>query len=165
MSKKFDVNNALDIESFCNSLYVIFCKNHVSIAQNSKDGSGVVQALNTAREIISKNCIYPNVPIGIEMAIRRLFDCTSNSDEDEEDEEKPRDSINHPQHYRHGKFECIDAMVECFTRSGTMDFCLCNAFKYLWRCRYKHNQREDVKKAIWYLNKWLEFDTQEDMNR
>lgn len=35
--------------------------------------------------------------------------------------------------------------------------CLCNAFKYLWRCKKKHETPiEDIKKAVWYLDKYLE---------
>ena len=33
----------------------------------------------------------------------------------------------------------------------------CNAFKYLWRCKKKHDTpEEDVEKAVWYLQKYLE---------
>ena len=35
------------------------------------------------------------------------------------------------------------------------DFCLCNAFKYIWRTKNK-NGIEDIDKAIWYLNKYKE---------
>lgn len=36
-----------------------------------------------------------------------------------------------------------------------MDFCLCNAFKYIWRHSRK-NGVEDVRKAKWYIDKYLE---------
>lgn len=67
------------------------------------------------------------------------------------------EAVNHPQHYKGGKFECIDVMVEIFGIEYTKGFCICNAFKYLWRCRQKHeNPDEDIKKAIWYMEKYLE---------
>ena len=65
------------------------------------------------------------------------------------------DVVNHPSHYETGKFECIDVMQETQGVSAVKDFCLCNAFKYLYRCKRK-NGLEDIKKAIWYLNKLVE---------
>lgn len=59
--------------------------------------------------------------------------------------------VNHPKHYK-GKFECIEVMKECFGENAVKDFCLCNAFKYLWRCKRKEKILEDLKKAVWYLN-------------
>ena len=65
------------------------------------------------------------------------------------------DLVNHPPHYETGGIECIDAMVETQGVVAVMDFCICNAFKYLWRHGRK-NGIEDVRKAIWYLNKYVE---------
>lgn len=65
-----------------------------------------------------------------------------------------RDNVNHPSHYT-GRYECIDVMQDVFGDEATNDFCLCNAFKYIWRAR-KKNGLEDVKKAVWYLNKYIE---------
>jgi chromosome segregation ATPase len=69
-------------------------------------------------------------------------------------DEEPADNVNHPSHYT-GKYECIDVMQDVFGDEATNDFCLCNAFKYIWRAR-KKNGLEDVKKAVWYLNKYIE---------
>jgi hypothetical protein len=65
------------------------------------------------------------------------------------------DNVNHPAHYETGNFECIDVMVETQGKEAVKDFCICNAFKYLYRHRAK-NGMEDIKKAIWYLNKYVE---------
>lgn len=74
-------------------------------------------------------------------------------------ESAEKDSINHPSHYETGKFECIDVMQESLGLEDTKGFCLGNAFKYLYRCRKKHETPvEDVKKAIWYLGKFLELE-------
>lgn len=67
------------------------------------------------------------------------------------------DMVNHPSHYDTGKFECIDVMLETQGVEAVKDFCLCNAFKYLYRCKRK-NGLEDIKKAIWYLNKLVELE-------
>lgn len=71
------------------------------------------------------------------------------------------DNINHPAHYTQGGIECIDAMVAAFGKEEVRAFCKVNAFKYLWRSEGK-NKAEDIAKARWYLDKWLElwaFDT------
>ncbi len=65
------------------------------------------------------------------------------------------DNVEHPQHYTSGNIECIDAMIETQGVEAVKNFCICNAFKYLWR-HNKKNGVEDVKKAVWYLNKFLE---------
>lgn len=65
------------------------------------------------------------------------------------------DMVNHPSHYETGKFECIDVMVETQGVEATRSFCALNAFKYLYRHKNK-NGLEDVKKAQWYINKYIE---------
>lgn len=67
--------------------------------------------------------------------------------------EKP-DPVNRPAHYTSGGIECIDAMQAAFGAEAVKDFCLCNAFKYLWRHRSK-NGVEDLKKCRWYLNRLI----------
>lgn len=70
---------------------------------------------------------------------------------------KDKDMVNHPSHYETGKFECIDVMIETQGVEAVKHFCICNAFKYLYRHNNK-NGAEDIKKAIWYLNKYVELD-------
>lgn len=65
------------------------------------------------------------------------------------------DNINHPKHYELDKIECIDAMEMTQGRAAVMSFCLCNAFKYIWRHRRK-NHIEDIRKAKWYIDKYIE---------
>lgn len=71
------------------------------------------------------------------------------------------DYVNHPPHYETGKFECIDVMKETQGVEATQNFCVCNALKYVYRHNMK-NGIEDLKKAIWYLNKAVELD--EELN-
>ena len=73
------------------------------------------------------------------------------------------DNVNHPSHYETGKYQCIDVMEETQGKEAVKDFCICNAFKYIYRHR-KKNGLEDVKKAVWYLNKYIEL-SEEDENR
>ena len=79
-------------------------------------------------------------------------------------DEKPLyDAVTKPQHYASTSIECIDAMEETQGTDAVIDFCVCNAFKYLWR----HNQKngdEDVRKASWYLNKAVELMNQKEVH-
>lgn len=68
---------------------------------------------------------------------------------------KNTNNVNHPSHYNKGNIECIDAMISAYGKDTVSDFCICNAFKYIWRYKYK-NGIEDLKKAQWYLNKVIE---------
>lgn len=54
------------------------------------------------------------------------------------------DNIN-PKHYRQHAHECIEFTMH-------MNFNLGNAFKYIWRHKEK-NGREDLEKAVWYLER------------
>lgn len=66
----------------------------------------------------------------------------------------PTDDVNHPEHYT-GKYECLDVMIETQGIDAVLDFCICNAFKYIYRHR-KKNGIEDIRKAQWYINKYIE---------
>ncbi len=60
------------------------------------------------------------------------------------------DPVNHPSHYKmYEGFEVIDITKQ-------LDFLYGNAVKYILRAPHKRDEVEDIKKAIWYLNKKLE---------
>lgn len=62
------------------------------------------------------------------------------------------DSINHPQHYKGKGLEVIE-VIEAFE----LDFHRGNAVKYILRAGKKtEDMKEDIQKAIWYLNRFLE---------
>ena len=64
------------------------------------------------------------------------------------------DNVNSPKHYvGHTSLECIDVMCALFGKRSVCIFCLCNAFKYMWRHKFK-NGEEDLAKAKWYLD-WV----------
>lgn len=65
------------------------------------------------------------------------------------------DAVNHPSHYTQGRIECIDAMESAFGAEELAAYCKIAAFKYIWRMENKGGI-EDIKKAIWYLNKYVE---------
>lgn len=61
------------------------------------------------------------------------------------------DPVNHPTHYTSGcGFECIEMMEMVFGKEAVIDYCVVNAFKYIWRHKQK-NGTEDIAKAEWYL--------------
>lgn len=66
--------------------------------------------------------------------------------------EKAWDNVTLPKHYN-----VHPSGVECIEITQHMNFCLGNAFKYLWRSGLKSDDAvEDLKKAIWYINKEIE---------
>ena len=64
------------------------------------------------------------------------------------------EKVNHPDHYHGQKYECIEVMRDVFGEEAVKNFCQLNAFKYLWRSD-KKNGKEDIQKAIWYLNELI----------
>ena len=72
------------------------------------------------------------------------------------------DMVNHPSHYKNNKYEAIDVMLDIFGKDKTLAFCELNAFKYLWRADNKGTDIQDKKKAIWYLNKYIELKENKD---
>lgn len=66
-----------------------------------------------------------------------------------------KDNVNHPSHYTQGGIECIDAIKAATVGlTGIEAVCTGNAIKYLWRWKFK-NGVEDIRKAIWYLERLL----------
>lgn len=58
------------------------------------------------------------------------------------------DPVNRPKHYTQHP-----SGVECIQITEHMGFNLGNAVKYLWRCDLKWDTIEDMKKAIWYIER------------
>ena len=65
-------------------------------------------------------------------------------------EDKKNDIVNHPSHYTDGKIEVIE-----YIEDKQLGFCLGNAVKYISRAgkKYKDKEVEDLKKAIWYIER------------
>lgn len=74
----------------------------------------------------------------------------SKSDADYYEAKVIADPVNRPTHYTECSLECIDVMLAVFGRRAVTDFCIINAFKYMWRYDHK-NGLEDLKKAERYL--------------
>lgn len=69
------------------------------------------------------------------------------------------DMVNNPVHYQSMvkglSIDAITCMRAAFGDESVIDFCICNALKYIYRHQSK-NGKQDIQKAIWYLNKYLE---------
>lgn len=81
------------------------------------------------------------------------------------------DNVNHPKHYTSDP-----SGVECIQITEHRNFCIGNAIKYLWRAGLKpsasveadsaigkavelrntEKQIEDLRKAVWYINREIE---------
>lgn len=66
--------------------------------------------------------------------------------------EEEVDMVNSPPHYRSGGVETID-----FIEAKQLGYHLGNVVKYISRAGIKsHNPLEDLRKAKWYLDRYLE---------
>ena len=71
------------------------------------------------------------------------------------------DNVNHPSHYTDGKIEVID-----FIEQKNLNFHRGNAVKYIARAGKKDPEKEveDLRKAVWYLNREIKRLTGENPN-
>lgn len=80
----------------------------------------------------------------------------------------PNDNVNAPTHYQSKEngidIDAITCMRAAFGDVSVKDFCLNNAMKYVFRSASK-GKDEDIKKAIWYLNKFLELGGYSENNK
>ena len=67
-----------------------------------------------------------------------------------------KEMVQSPSHYNQGKVECIEAMISAFGEEEVRVFCKINAFKYLWRLGHKDEEKQEIGKIKWYLDKYLE---------
>ena len=64
------------------------------------------------------------------------------------------DLINSPTHYTSHPAKCLcGASIECIQIIEHMNFNLGNAIKYLWRADEKGAALDDLRKAVWYINR------------
>jgi hypothetical protein len=63
---------------------------------------------------------------------------------------KTKDMVNNPAHYTQGKIETID-----FIEDKKLDYHLGNVIKYITRAKHKGTEMQDLKKAQWYLNRYI----------
>jgi hypothetical protein len=59
--------------------------------------------------------------------------------------------INHPDHYNKGDIEVIDVIED-----WNLGFHLGNAIKYIARSKHKGKEKEDLEKAMWYIQRYID---------
>jgi hypothetical protein len=62
------------------------------------------------------------------------------------------DLVNQPPHYRFGKFDIFDVLLDWFPG----DPVLWQVGKYIARAKHKGNELQDLEKAEWYLKKRIQ---------
>ena len=62
-----------------------------------------------------------------------------------------KEMVSHPPHYNFGSIEVIDAI-----ESWELEFHEGNVVKYIARAKHKGTRIQDLKKALWYLNRKIE---------
>lgn len=73
---------------------------------------------------------------------------------------KQADLVNQPPHYaNNAPLECIEVAELIFTQRQMAAVCVFNAFKYIWRRNDKGNARQDLNKALWYLDRYKKYET------
>ena len=56
-----------------------------------------------------------------------------------------------PKHYTQNKIQPIEVIED-----WKLDFRLANAIKYIGRHPFKGTPKQDLEKAIWYINRFIE---------
>ena len=74
--------------------------------------------------------------------------------------ENKKEMVNHPAHYQGKRFEVID-IIEDYD----LGFCLGNAIKYILRAGKKGDKNEDLKKAIWYIEREIKNSEEHQKNK
>lgn len=61
------------------------------------------------------------------------------------------EKVNHPSHYNSGQIEAIEVIED-----WSLGFHLGNVIKYISRAGKKGSELEDLQKAKWYLDRYIE---------
>lgn len=69
--------------------------------------------------------------------------------------EMKADMVNHPPHYKTGGIEAIDYIQAKLSQEEFAGFCRGNMLKYISRAGHKADAAEDMRKALWYGERWL----------
>ena len=93
---------------------------------------------------------YSKVPKKKEVAVEPVAQTIEETEVKTIELPKQEDVINHPSHYTRGKIEVID-----FIEDQQLPYHLGNVIKYIARAGHKGDKLEDLKKARWYLDRYI----------
>ena len=71
--------------------------------------------------------------------------------------ENYQNAIN-PSHYNSGDISCMDAIIAAYGIEEAKIWAKITAFKYLWRLGKKDEVLQEIGKAKWYLDKFVELE-------
>lgn len=121
-----------------NSLYETYCKAYHDIYPNEDDWEeafdGVLCLAHEAKEVVDKwKEKHPAATV-------------------ESMKDKENDPVNHPPHYTYSSIEPIDAI-----EAWQLPYHLGNVVKYVSRAGHKDKSKilEDLRKANWYLSRYI----------
>lgn len=66
------------------------------------------------------------------------------------------DAVNHPSHYKAGGIEAIDYIQAKLSPEEFAGYCRGNMLKYISRVGLKDDAAQDMRKALWYGERWLD---------
>lgn len=90
-----------------------------------------------------KFCEHGVWPLGATCAI-----CWNNRAEE-------NDAVNSPDHYTVGGIETIDFIEAKLSPEEFAGYCRGNMLKYVARAGHKDDAGQDMRKALWYGQRWL----------
>lgn len=85
-----------------------------------------------------------------ENLMKQVVNKTIQKDDKKKDNEIDKDLINNPPHYTMHDIEPLDVI-----ESWKLGFHLGNCVKYIARCEYKGTKLQDLKKARFYLDRYI----------
>lgn len=92
--------------------------------------------MNKSPELVKRQSSEEYLEQGIEKEIQR--------------DSKP-DMVNHPPHYNAGTIEVIEIIED----QEHLGYHLLQAMRYITRSPFKGTEKQDLEKAIWYLNRHI----------
>ena len=87
-------------------------------------------------------------PFVVEYYHDACWDPWSDAAMEKREQESKGDPVNHPDHYN-----WLPKGIEVIDITEALNFCLGNAVKYILRADHKGKPVEDLKKAVWYLER------------
>ena len=126
-------------------------KEHViKLCNEILDNNGVNSPKIDCSELICTECPFENIQGSCQELTPNENIIRANKYINKTNETIPSDNVNNPTHYNTGTIEVITVIED-----WKLNFNLGNAIKYIGRCEHKNNKIEDIKKAIWYLEREL----------
>ena len=122
----------------------------IKLCNNIIENDGVIDSTIRCLGIHCTECPFGN-PLGTCQALSPNENIAiAKAYLNKKNEPIPSDNVNNPSHYNTGTIEVITVIED-----WKLNFNLGNAIKYIGRCEHKNNKKEDIKKAIWYLEREL----------